>query len=363
MADVLKITKEGLVVTMITDRKPITYNMGTHQFTSYTGREVQSFPRNVNLTAGLSHIELMLFNATVNANQWQCDYLHRLEMWLGQPELLANVPTDRMYNLAEICPKGFVKWLKEKNYSPVGERLREFLMEQAEKNLTKEDRELIALLSDETRTGAPFAYDAYNFKSTFGSWNDKKRISFRQMLKSSVKKLNFCLRDDIRNFFRYATRQSLFSGIPCPDNWEEYVDTNRDFAYNIEILQTICHKTIEPDMIKTEDIGREITNLSNDQFVIIVPSKLEDFIDEGKQQHNCVGSHYNKKVAEGEDFIYFIRKADSPEKSYITNRYNKYWEKTTETRKTCNAVNDDEDAKLLIMAIDRELRRLFNKRA
>ena len=48
---------------------------------------------------------------------------------------------------------------------------------------------------------------------------------------------------------------------------------------------------------------------------------MSDLIDEGTQQHNCVGSYYNQSIANGEDFIFFIRKKDNLEKSYITCRY------------------------------------------
>ena len=40
-------------------------------------------------------------------------------------------------------------------------------------------------------------------------------------------------------------------------------------------------------------------------------------IEEGNQQHNCVGS-YIRSVSEGQCVIFFIRKKDEPHHSFIT---------------------------------------------
>ena len=47
-----------------------------------------------------------------------------------------------------------------------------------------------------------------------------------------------------------------------------------------------------------------------------------DLADEGIQQNNCVGYYYNDSIERGDNCIFFLRKKDKPEKSYITCRYN-----------------------------------------
>lgn len=91
----------------------------------------------------------------------------------------------------------------------------------------------------------------------------------------------------------------------------------------------------------------------------VVPSSLKDFTDEGRQQNNCVGHYYHKSIAEGLNLIYFIRKTNSPDKSYITNRFNIHYQKTTETKKKNNATNDDQDALRFICRIDEMIRTLI----
>lgn len=116
---------------------------------------------------------------------------------------------------------------------------------------------------------------------------------------------------------------------------------------------------MEEGILAKENIIRPIEALSNEQFTVIVPSSLKDFTDEGKQQSNCVGYYYHQSILEGRNLIYFIRKTNSPDKSYITNRFNIQSQKTTETRMKFNATNDDQDARQLIRRIDEMIRTLI----
>ena len=59
-----------------------------------------------------------------------------------------------------------------------------------------------------------------------------------------------------------------------------------------------------------------------DDYIVVVPQTYEDLADEGKQQNNCVGHYYNDSILRCENLILFIRRSNSPKKSYITCRYN-----------------------------------------
>ena len=62
----------------------------------------------------------------------------------------------------------------------------------------------------------------------------------------------------------------------------------------------------------------DVLNYCNDKFIVIIPKNKDDFIDESKQQHNCIFRLYYPKVRNNKTYIVFVRKADSPTKSYIT---------------------------------------------
>lgn len=61
----------------------------------------------------------------------------------------------------------------------------------------------------------------------------------------------------------------------------------------------------------------------DETFIVVVPTTIAELVKEGEEQHNCVGDYgYDKKVLEGKCNIVFIRKKNSPNKSYITCEIN-----------------------------------------
>lgn len=125
-------------------------------------------------------------------------------------------------------------------------------------------------------------------------------------------------------------------------------DTNRDLKMNFSLLEMVCNKE------KFEALGKQlqkinfINGLTIGGYVVKVPQNQFDKIDEGMQQNNCVGHYYDDSIMEGKNFIYFLRKATSPNKSYITCRYNVKAKDTVEHRYKNNAdVNNDEEIKII----------------
>lgn len=59
----------------------------------------------------------------------------------------------------------------------------------------------------------------------------------------------------------------------------------------------------------------------DDTLQVIVPKEMEDLLQEGRNNNNCVGG-YIESFAKGRSNIFFIRKNDNPEKSYITIEVN-----------------------------------------
>ena len=48
---------------------------------------------------------------------------------------------------------------------------------------------------------------------------------------------------------------------------------------------------------------KELENLLYEDYCFIVPTTPKELIDEGEQQHNCVGSYYNNSMSNGIGFI------------------------------------------------------------
>lgn len=59
----------------------------------------------------------------------------------------------------------------------------------------------------------------------------------------------------------------------------------------------------------------------DDKYIIFPAPSVDDIKEEGKQQGNCVATTYLTPYLQKETEIYFIRKLDNPDKSFITLEY------------------------------------------
>jgi hypothetical protein len=352
-----KIEKQGVNIIITVNRnKPIIYNVVEKTITSYTGRKLVGLQSTLQCLCK-TQVEWAIYNTLrdVNTVSRRTEKIDNLIPWISYPELFEN----RQYNsyaMPSRCPKGFVNWLKENPEKPLSEKsLNEFLVEKAITQMSAEDKEFLQLLEDNV---VFYSTHMVRFKKDYVGLPTEHRKLFRQIFRSSIKTICFSLGQDLTAFY-YAIMRREYGYEEYPENWYEIVNPDRTFKQNHELLKIAIDKQLEKDIIATEDKGRVITELSNDEFTIVVPEKLEDLIDEGKQQHNCVGSHYNKSIANGENFVYFIRHTENKEKSYITSRFNINCRRTIETLTIFNRQYYDNNATKLIKKIDEKLKEIF----
>ena len=90
--------------------------------------------------------------------------------------------------------------------------------------------------------------------------------------------------------------------------------SEKNSALKIAKLAVQCENYVVPEEERLDDPG--IPKLFK-EYTVLFPRSREAFIDEGNQQHNCVGSYY-RSVEGGRCVIFFIRKKETPSKSYIT---------------------------------------------
>lgn len=351
------VNKTGTMVTItVQDRKfPITFDMATGKYISYTGREVKGFPVAAVGTDGLSHIDKLLISATRSGKE----ALSKLELFLGQPDLLEDVPS--LCSLPHECPKGFIKWVRENNKQLNDTSLREFKNLQALSSYSKEDKEIYAFLTTTENTPAyRISTNGKKLPDWYLSTTPDNRKIFNKIFKVSIKEFTWSLSTDMQYWVTIFT----YPEFCCREGGKlvnpiQYVNTNRSFAWNNKMIVEMSKNKFETDILSKEDLIRPIETLSNDQFFVTVPSSLLDFTNEGEQQNNCVGYYYHDSIMEGENLIYFIRKANNPNKSYITNRFNIQAKRTVETRVKNNNNNNDKDALELIKRIDKMIRTLI----
>ena len=178
------------------------------------------------------------------------------------------------------------------------------------------------------------------------------------MFKATIKSFTWNMYDDLCSWYRFFIRLNTGSQV-WGDNWIDYLDGNRDFHYNVCACEKQRDKKRNDKILANEERIYSITEIQHDDFVIIVPLTMEEFTKEGQMQNNCVGYYYHDKIATGNDLVYFIRKKKSPNRSYITNRYNIGSKKTVETRMINNKDNNDGKALELIEIIDKTITELL----
>ena len=360
------IEKNGLIVTVTIEGKanPVIFDMAHLSFTSYTGRDIQRFPVGSYCLSkdGFSGIiPKLLFNALLSNSKGDVrSNLSKVELFINNPEILGTI--HYCSELADECPKGFIKWLKDNDKMPTKENLTDYKRTIALKRMTQEDKEVYELLF--CTENSPYSQYSETYKECYFSMSSELRHKFNKILKASIKSLSWRLKDEMTTFIDRFIRNKGWGSWrdECrPDNWEELLNTDRSFQWNTDNIVASAKKVWEDKIIKNENKIRAIEELSDETFVVVVPKTLQDFTDEGNMQHNCVGHFYHGSIAEGENLIYFIRKKSTPNHSYITNRYNIRSERTVETRMFANAYNEDEEARELIKEIDKKITSLLSE--
>lgn len=97
---------------------------------------------------------------------------------------------------------------------------------------------------------------------------------------------------------------------------------NLQREHNVTIVQYNQLKDEEADKKYNDEFNTQYLKLKeyeyqDNRLEVIAPKKPKDIIEEGRHNHNCVGS-YLEAHASGKSNIFFIRKIDELNKSYIT---------------------------------------------
>ena len=126
---------------------------------------------------------------------------------------------------------------------------------------------------------------------------ETRQMTYRQVLS---------MIDDYRNMMNIMEIEAeMFPGNlqSVHDNAMKAYRANQD-AINNKALTDIAKKAMKAE-------------IENEEYCIVVPETVTDFISEGNQQHNCVSS-YVRRVINKDCVIFFIRKKEDPTESFIT---------------------------------------------
>lgn len=248
-----------------------------------------------------------------------------------------------------LIPEGYIKFLKENNYVVNNSTVKLYKLEKNIQNYPQDLKEFVIAIKEEKLT---FYYDLF-IVMTMEVWREVKKC-YTQSLKKIQRVLNILQEFD--NFF-----DILWTYYKLKNNFPTIPESNLLVAAESiqELLNIERGKKIKENQSRLLPLQNKI--IHND-LQIIIPTELQQFTDEGKQQNNCVGSFYHQYMAENECLILFIRKKEELEKSYITVRISTEEKMIIEMRKKNNAYLSDDLYDALREEINPELQKIdFNR--
>lgn len=99
----------------------------------------------------------------------------------------------------------------------------------------------------------------------------------------------------------------------------------KEASINDSVFNRIAVESAKYVVPTAEEIADEKSKTSKmwNDYTIVFPNSAKALVEEGMQQHNCVGS-YTRHIMSGDCIIFFIRKKDEPGKSFITAECTKH---------------------------------------
>ena len=240
------------------------------------------------------------------------------------------------------CPQGYIKYIQDNNLKINEKSLKLFKKHLTYKNIP------MPILKSFVSSYKDYTEDIYNILNTlFGETN------FEKVLKNSLKKYELDIKNNLFDFVETINKYKTLV-----ENWKNVIDTNRTLEENQDIIINIA-KNLKN--IKLNENLKKLNFLNGiifNDYIVVIPQTIQDLENEGKQQNNCVGYHYNDSIAKGENLIYFLRKKDNADKSVVTCRYNLAYKETAEHRiKNNSRTNEEQDE--IIKKIDRIIKKVL----
>lgn len=264
---------------------------------------------------------------------------HEIKEWLFSYTDLIKDYQD-MVSINFDCPKGYINFLKEHN-------------------LTINQETYIKYIMADKLHGNLRAVDMYyKFMHTIMALHNNKFNYFLNNF-TFIEKLNKSYVVSAKNFEIYSNiirdmKDILDFAYALKDL--TIIDTNRGINYNFKLYAGAYSE--RKNMLLNNNLKRLnfLDGLTFNDYVVVVPQRLNDLQNEGKQQNNCVGYYYNDSIKRGENLIYFMRRINNPTKSVVTCRYNIDDNRTVE-HKTFNNSWTDSEQEEIIRKIDEIIRK------
>lgn len=206
----------------------------------------------------------------------------------------------------------FIKWYHEKGKAIEQDCLDVihcFPKEYLELSLVKEYPQLEHLTN--TQEGQELICELVSAINHFGWAKKEIRYVVYYLLKNNFgmyEILNFHIGSAFNSMDRYfIMRKALGLDYDKNDFGRIYVETLKAYELNKRKQANLILRIVQSDTL----------SYANDNYIAIVPKTVEEFVQEGTAQHNCVGG-YIDLVTEKSKNVVFIRRKEEPDTSFVT---------------------------------------------
>lgn len=269
-------------------------------------------------------------------------FLTHMELWVGC-EWMFNYAKDlntiysiiRRLNMDDYktCPDGYIKFLQETGREFDYLSLKEYIMRQK------------------------YGTVGYNLLNSGVDKTNVQWLVYNNLIKSFLKCLTYNIKSGyLIDYNQTCSFLNYWRQASNIENKIITIDENKSLQVNIEMLKDTIEKEKNKALARQLQKLNFINGLRRNNLVVIVPQNQEEKRDEGRQQNNCVGHYYDDSIIRGENYIYFIRKADTPQKSYVTCRFNQHAGETIEFRAFNNNSVTDQEVYDFIKLIDKRIK-------
>ena len=387
---IVSIEKQGVMLTINTEEypeKPFKFDISNHYFYSYTGNHVQ------NITPCFKHHTIAnrnnndlyeFYKFIVNAiilSKSRDNYYYRqaeralkvIDMYFTSTDLL---DMNNLNNTPTELPKGYLNWLRENNKKINSTSLKEFKTAQLLTKAPKIIREVVEFCKPNSENIT--VQTIINILMDYESRGVDKITMFCKLFKNSTKKFSWNFLDDVYKFICFTFKGCNefvrdFNGytgyLYTIPNWDKYIDDEQDFKLNLQRLKELALVEANKTIKERQERFSAIEEMDFGEYVVKIPYTKEELVLEGNQQHNCVGG-YDTYIKSGRDFIYFIRKKDKPDESYVTCQFaiKDYYNNEERSKSTVQAlfhynqyIPKDNSVWDCIKAVDEKARELYEK--
>ena len=311
--------------------KPYKFDVNTGMFYGLTGKPIKSCPTGfgkwVEENYRTNNIVYMMYTVRSNPQSYNMGWNIPTMDRLSEVAALFNI-ADKLgsigysFKSCDECRrdtlldldktfKDFAKYIREnpngsiREYQSVGAKDRWLRQHKlvADGHLTDE---IINMLWDNRRMYAEDKTSLVAYYITHGLYD------FFNIEPQSVRFSSSCgvssMFEKIKQYFDLCDKMNVKP--QKEDMLRSYVNLRRTYVMN--------RKELDMAALAAQYAKHPALAYENDTFKVVIPTTREDFLNEANAQQNCVYSYYLPDVIKGNTNVVFIRRKNTPDKSFIT---------------------------------------------